>query len=91
MKKELPKIYKGKINSNAGNNLRATYGVKEEIDVRTSINKMFRENKLYKKDVEIEINNEIIKTKIIGKTENHIISIDNRVMRIDDIKSIKIL
>lgn len=91
MKKELPKIYKGKISSNASHNLRSSYGLKEEVDIRSSINRLFKENKLYKKDVEIELNNETLKTKIIGKTENHIISIDNRVIRIDDIQKFKIL
>ncbi len=91
MKKELPKIYKGNVSSDASHNLRSSYGISEEIDVRNEINKLFKENKLYKKEVEIEINEETIKTKIIGKTENHIISIDNRVIKIDDIKKFKIL
>lgn len=91
MKKELPKIYKGKVSKNCSNNLRCSYGVTEQLDVRSSINKLFKENKLYKKDVEIEINNQIIKTKIIGKTDNHVITIDNKVIRIDEIQDFKIL
>lgn len=91
MKKELPKIYKGKISSNASNNLRSVRGIKDDIDIRSNINKLFKENKLYKKDVEIQTNNNTFKTKIIGKTENHIISIDNKVIKIEDIQKFKIL
>ena len=90
MKKELPKIYKGNVTSN--NNLRVAHATNEIIEnPRQTINKLFKENKIYKQNVEIETDNKKLNTKIIGRTTDHVITIDNVVIKIDNIKKINIL
>ena len=85
---KLPNIYKGKVNSD--NNLRVAYAKKEEIiDIKEMINKLFKQNKLYKQDVEIITKDTTYNTKIIGRTNEHIITINNEVIKIEDIEKIK--
>ena len=85
---KLPNIYKGTVKND--NNLRVAYANKEEkIDIRQTINKLFKQNKLYKQDVELETKDTTYNTKIIGKTNEHIITINNEVIKIDDIIKIK--
>ena len=85
---KLPNIYKCNVKVN--NNSKVAYADKKEmIDVKDLINKMFKQNKLYKQDVEIETNDKTYNTKIIGKTNEHIITINNEIIRIDDITKIK--
>ena len=85
---KLPNIYKGNVTSD--NNLRVAYADKEEkIDAKDLINKIFKQNKLYKQDVVIETKDKTYNTKIIGKTNEHIITITNEVIKIDDIVKIK--
>lgn len=52
---------------------------------------MFKKNKMYKQEVEIETEDNKLQTKIIGRTEDHIITINNNVIKIDNIKRINIL
>lgn len=91
MKNELPKIYKGTVKNN--NNLRVAHATKEERNVspRQTINELFKENHIYKQEVEITTSTETFNTKIIGRTQEHIITINNSVIKIDDIKDLKIL
>ena len=91
MKKQLPHIYKGNVKND--NNLRVAHGIKEEINhnPRETINNLFKQNKLYKQDVEIKTNQDRYVTKIIGRTNEHIITIKNEVIKIDDIITLKIL
>lgn len=92
MKKDLPHLYRGNISSGISNNRKVAHGFKEEIfSTREFINKMFKENKIYQENVELEIDNNVFTTKIIGRTQDHIITIENKVIKIDDIKKIKIL
>lgn len=91
MKKELPHLYHGKIKEGASHNRNVSYGLKDALSVRETINKLFHENVIYKEDVEIETANDQITTKIIGRTQDHIVTINNTVIRIDDIKRIKVL
>lgn len=83
---KLPKIYKGNVKES--NNLRVAHA-KENIDIKQLINNLFKQNKLYKQNVEIITNNNNYKTKIIGKTNEHIITIDNQIIKIDEITNIK--
>lgn len=83
---ELPKIYKGSVKES--NNLRVAHA-KDSIDVKSVINNLFKQNKLYKQEVEVTTNNNTYKTKIIGRTNEHIITIDNQIIKIDDIINIK--
>lgn len=91
MKKNLPNIYRGNVKNNT--NLKVAYAKKEEekVNPKIVINELFKKNKIYKQDVYIETNDKTLTTKIIGRTESHIISINNEVIKIDDINTIKIL
>ncbi len=91
MKKQLPNIFKGEVKCN--NNLKVAHATNQErtITPRQTINEMFKKNKMYKQEVEIETDSDNIKTKIIGRTEDHIITINNNVIKIDNIKKINIL
>ncbi len=83
---KLPKIYKGNVKES--NNLRVAHA-KENIDIKQLIDNLFKQNKLYKQNVEIITNNNNYKTKIIGKTNEHIITIDNQIIKINEITNIK--
>ena len=92
MKKELPKLYKGKVNHT--NNLHSSYGLKEDTrnkNPRDVINELFKKNHIYRQDVEIETIKDKFVTKIIGRTNEHVITINNVVIKIEDIINIKIL
>lgn len=91
MKKELPKIYRGNIKQGCSNNLRVAKGIKEEKkSPKTVINELFKENKIYRQSIEIETKEKNFETKIIGRTTEHIITINNEIIKIDDIINIKI-
>ena len=44
---------------------------------------------IFSKDVEIVTNDKVYNTKIAGKVNNHIITLDNDIIKISDIKDIK--
>jgi hypothetical protein len=89
--KKLPNIYKGSVRNS--NNLKSAHVSNKKIDYnpRDTINNLFRKNEIYKQDVEIETDKDNLKTKIVGRTEDHVITIDNIVIKIDNIKRINIL
>ncbi len=92
MRKELPKLYKGEVKYN--NNLRSSHGIKENKlnkNPREVINELFKKNHIYRQEVEIETNKDKFVTKIIGRTNEHVITINNTVLKIEDILNIKIL
>ena len=91
MKKELPKLYKGNVKHS--NNLKMAHvsGERSIESPRDTINSLFKKNEIYKQDVLIETDNDTLKTKIVGRTEDHIITINNSVIKIDNIKKIDIL
>lgn len=90
MKKELPKIYKGIVNSN--NNRKIAHENRAiNNNPKDVINDLFKKNHIYKQDVKIELKDKTYTTKIIGRTNEHIITIDNSVIKIDEITNISIL
>lgn len=90
MKKELPKIYKGYVKSN--NNRKIAHENKSIVNNPISIiEELFKKKHIYDQSVNIELKDKTFTTKIIGKTNNHIITIDNMVIRIDDIVNITII
>lgn len=92
MKKDLPNLYRGNISNGASNNRRVAHAnMDNDLSVRETINKLFKENKIYREDVELVTDSNTLTTKIIGRTQDHIITIDNAVIKIDNIKHIKIL
>jgi len=91
MKKELPKIYKGMVKQGCSNNLRYSKGIREEKKTpQQIINELFHENQIYRQNIEIETKEKKIETKIIGRTAEHIITINNEVIKIQDILNIQL-
>ena len=89
MKKELPKLYKGNVSNNSNRNV--AYGLKEkEENVEDKINKLFRQNEIYRQDVIFKTNKKDYNTKIIGRTKDHIITLENEVIKIKDIMKIEV-
>lgn len=91
MMKNLPHIYRGEVKTN--NNIKVSHTPNEEkkVNPKIIINDLFKKNHIYKQEVFIETNNKELNTKIIGRTDSHIITINNEVIKIDDIKNIKLI
>ncbi len=87
--KKLPKIYKNNINKPLNNNNKVYYSGKKTIEKEMTIDELFKQNEIYRKTTTIILNNgnEITKT-IIGRSIKHLITLDNELIPIDDIKAI---
>lgn len=88
MKKNLPKVFKNSIDKKINNNKSFFYGdteKKKEID----INNFFKQNTIYRKEVKITLENEVVTKKIIGRSLDHLITMDNELIKIKDIKKIE--
>ena len=95
---KLPKLYTNSFNKKIDNSMEYTKvkdSIKNEIvynkyDINKKIDKLFKSNNyIYKIDVEIILINDTIKCTIIGKTKNSLITIDNKLISINDILDIK--
>ena len=103
MEKKLPKVFANKIEKEIQNNDRiyvasknieekqeATidlYGMNVNQKIKTILNS---KNYIYKAEVEIKTNNGIISKKIIGKSGNQLITMDNELILIDTILDIQL-
>ncbi len=93
MKKDLPNIYKGKINKNL--NQEEVYVKKDVIKKDISVNKQIKDifnssNFIYKADTLITLNNgDKVKKTIIGKTNNSLITMDDELIDINSISQIE--
>lgn len=98
MDKKIPKVFANRIDRKIENN--DTYSItrKEEAKVKESnkqdinfkINQIFKSaGYVYKADVEIKLLDEIINKRIIGKKNGYLITIDNELIKIEDIIDIK--
>lgn len=98
--KELPKVFKNKINKTINNNKKVFYSNnKEEItkqetidskNINQKINSIFSSpNYIYKANVEITLKDKVINKRIIGRNKNYIITMDNELIPIVDIIDIK--
>ncbi len=103
MEKKLPKVFANKIEKEIQNNDRiyvasknieekqeATidlYGMNVNQKIKTILNS---KNYIYKAEVEIKTNNGIISKKIIGKSGNQLITMDNELIPIDTILDIQL-
>lgn len=59
-------------------------------EINKKIDNVFKsKNYIYKINVNIKLNDKEINTSIIGKTSTHLITIDNKLINIDDIIDIK--
>lgn len=99
MDKKIPKVFANKIDKKIENN--DTYSitrnddvkVKENrgLDINSKINQIFKSTKyIYKIDVEIVVSTGTITKRIIGRKNGYLITIDNELIKIDDILDINI-
>ena len=98
--KELPKVFHNKIDKKINNNRNFYYsnGDKQEKNetpkdnktIIQKINEIFASpNYVYKANVEITLSDRKITKRIIGRNKDFIITMDNELIRISDIKDIK--
>lgn len=98
--KELPKVFKNKINKPINNNEKVFYSnnkaevtKQETVDgknINQKINSIFSSpNYIYKANVEITLKDKVINKRIIGRNKNYIITMDNELIPIVDILDIK--
>ena len=98
--KKLPKLYTNTFNKKIDNSIEFTT-VKEEIikedkltnyDINKKIDMIFKsKNYIYKVDVLIKFNDKELNTTLIGKTSDNLITLDNKLIKISDIKDIKLI
>lgn len=92
MKRDLPKVFKNSINKPINNNKKVFYGNEDRSeDLSTDINTLFKQNQIYRTDVELTLTDKTITKKIIGRTNKNLITIDNEIIPISEIKSVKII
>lgn len=91
MKKNLPKVFKNNINKPLNNNSKVFYSTKKESSGNyLSIDELFKQNEIYRTNTKIELKDgKIVDKVIIGRSIKHLITIDNELIPIDNIKSIK--
>ena len=87
--KKLPKIFKNNINKPINNNNRVYYsGSRNTKEV--GIDDLFKQNEIYRTNITITLKDgKIINKTIIGRSINHLITIDNELIPINDILTIK--
>ena len=89
--KKLPKIYQNKIDKNIHNNKEMDYVKKSNKNIKEILNIIFiGEGYSYNKEVIIETNNKVYDTYIITRTKNNIVTLEDKIININDIKDIKI-
>ena len=84
MKKNLPKVFKNKINKPLNNNSKVFYSSKNNTERNyTSIDELFKQNEIYRINTTIELKDgrNIHKT-IIGRSIKHLITINNELIPI---------
>ena len=90
MNKKLPGIYKGNDYSHVNNNKRIFYSGNKEQIIEHNIIKDSTDEYVLNTPVVIETyDNGVIKTKIISKRSDHILTSDNKIIKTSNIKSIK--
>lgn len=91
---ELPKVFHNSENKSFNNNKDVFYSKSNnEVDVKTiyqKINDIFSSpNYIYKANVEISLKDKTIIKRIIGRNKDFLITMDNDLIRINDILDIK--
>ena len=89
MKKNLPKVFKNSINKPINNNKKVFYGQRGIIEEEVKLDDLFKQNQIYRTDVIITLKDQKIEKKIIGRSQKHLITIDNELIAIDDIIKIE--
>ena len=106
MNQKLPGVFANKINKKIKNNNEIYMTTKEtqnkeeknnekmkfnEKTIEQKINEIIKSNKyIYKIPVMIKLNDKVVETNIIGKNKTNIITINNELIKIEDIKDIEI-
>lgn len=103
MDKKLPGIFASKVDKKIGNNEDVYYSEHDNRDVflkddkkdfrniNQKINDIFNSpNYIYKADVVIKTNNGEVTKRVIGKNATHLITIDNELIPLTEIKDIRI-
>lgn len=91
---DLPKVYQNN-NINLDNHDQTIYYSKDKVlknnsNIKDKIANIFnRRSYIYKINVEIEDNDKTYSTTIIGKTDRYLITINNELIPINNIKDIK--
>lgn len=91
---DLPKVYQNN-NINLDNHDQTIYYSKDKVlknnsNIKDKIANIFnRRSYIYKINVEIEDNDKTYSTTIIGKTDRYLITINNELIAINNIKDIK--
>ena len=95
MKKDLPKVYANPIDKDIRNNDNIFYGKNEElkldrnINVYEKINQIFASpHHVYKSNVTVKTNKGEIKTTIVGKTGNFLLTLNGEKINMLDILDI---
>lgn len=90
MKKELPKVFQNRIINSIDNNDRFFYGGAKDIRNNiTSVDDLFKPNEIYRTNTKIVLRDRTVEKKIIGRTQNNLITIDNEIIPIKDIIQIE--
>ena len=65
---------------------------KTEENIYQKLNKIFNSpNYIYKADVEIKLKNETVIKRIVGRNNNYLLTMENELISIDNIKDIKMI
>ncbi len=104
--KKLPKIYQNQLSKKSGNNKEVFDSLKDDLEhpnpkienqnynnltVREKIKELINQNSyIFNTKVEIVTDDKERSCQIAGVVNNHIITMDNEIIKIDDIKDIKI-
>ena len=89
--KKLPRIYQNRINKKINNNKEVDYVKNRNINVRDTLNKIFTgRGYSYNIPVIIETNNKVYDTSIVTRTKTNIVTLENEIIKINDILNITI-
>ena len=91
MNRKLPKIYKESNSKKINNNKTVFYSDNSfnNTDNKETFN--LEEEYVFNTPVIIETVDEILKTKIVGKVKDHILTSNNKVIKLNEIKKISLL
>ena len=98
--KKLPKLFTNSFNEKIDNSKEYTT-VREKVieenkltkyEINKKIDMIFKsKNYIYKVDVLVKFNDKELNTTLIGKTSDNLITLDNKLIKISDIKDIKLI
>jgi hypothetical protein len=89
MKKELPKVFKNSVAKPKDTNIKFCYGENNDNRNSLTVDDLFKPNEIYRTNVKITLKDKIIEKKIIGRTQNNLITFDNEIIPIETILQIE--